>query len=124
MDKIFCIRRDLMYAALLVVLLTFVGVLCDSLLPGRLGLFIGDFLPAVAAGALFCLMRAHQRIRARLSDERVELMREAIDHIRNAMQIVVYSCPQEAQLAAVNRLMQGVDSTLRHASSSLPKRPQ
>ncbi len=113
-----------MYAALFVVLLTFVGALCDSLLPGRLGLFMGDFLPAVAAGALFCLMRAHQRIRARLSDERVELMREAIDHIRNAMQIVVYSCPQEAQLAAVNRLMQGVDSTLRHASSSLPKRPQ
>ncbi|HEX9120265.1 MAG TPA: hypothetical protein VF840_06975, partial [Terriglobales bacterium] len=69
-------------------------------------------------GALFCLMRAHQRMRTRLSAERVELMRESIDHIRNAMQIVVYSCPPDAQLAAVNRLMQGVDSTLRRASNS------
>lgn len=111
--KIFCTRRDLLYAALVVWLLTFLGILCDSLLPGRLGLFIGDFLPAVAAGALFYLMRVHQRMRARISDERVQLMREAIDHLRNAMQIVVYSCPQEAQFAAVNRLMQGVDSTLR-----------
>lgn len=111
---------------IVVVLLTLTGSVCDRLLPGHVGMFIGDFIPALAAGVLFWMMRVHQQMRIRLAEERVQMMREAIDHIRNAMQIVIYSCPEEAQVAAIKRLMQGVDSILLHAVEQSPivKKPQ
>ncbi len=109
-------RKEVLWAVIVVVLLTLVGLVCDHLVAGRFGVFLGDFLPALAAGVLFWLMRMHQHIQMRLADERVEIMREAIDHIRNAMQIVVYSRPDEIQLAAINRLMRGIDSTLVHVA--------
>ena len=71
---------------------------------------LNDLLvPAIAAAITFALLREKRKKEAML-ETRLQVLDDAFDHIRNALQIVVYSSKDEPTRAAVLRLSSAMGS--------------
>jgi hypothetical protein len=70
------------------------------------------FLPVIAAAITFALLR-EKRNKEAVLEARLRALDDAFDHIRNALQIVVYSSKDEPTRAAVLRLSSAMGSMNR-----------
>ncbi len=74
---------------------------------------------AIAAGFAYALLRERRRSEALLQQkqqmlvQRQQTLLETFDHIRNALQIIMYNCRDERTAAAVGRLTEAMGRQLK-----------
>ena len=72
---------------------------------------LNNLIGSAVAGFLTYALLRERRHKEALLEGRLQVLAQAFDHIRNALQIVAYSCKDEAAKAAVFRLTSAMQAT-------------
>ena len=81
---------------------------------------LNNLIGSAVAGFLTYVLLRERRHKEALLEGRLQVLGQAFDHIRNALQIVAYSCNDEQAKAAVFRLTSAMQATSELTPALVP----